>query len=94
MDRREQLVGWIEETRRLQRTLGRVFATLAVVVLGIWMWRGDVAAAAFVFLAVVAIIAFWVTAAHNDAHRHKLAELDRIEKTRGDPAPRAAHRRW
>jgi hypothetical protein len=77
MDRREQIVAWIDETRRLQRRLGRAFAALAVVACGLWLWRGSVGAAAFVLVAVVAIISFWVTNAHNEAHRIKLDELER-----------------
>ena len=90
MDRREELQTWIAQTERLQRKMVYVFGALGVVALGLLAWSGTAGAFALICVALVAICAFWVTAAHNAAHRQKLAELDR---TKGKPVA-TAHRRW
>lgn len=90
MDRREELLGWIEKTRRLQRTMAVVFGVLAIVAVGLAVWNGTVGTFAFILLALVALCSFWVTAAHNAAHHQKLDELARND---GKPL-RTAHRRW
>lgn len=93
MDRRAQLLGWIDETRRLQRKLGIVLAALATVSIGLTFWNATAGGFALFAVVVIAICSFWVTAAHNAAHRQKLAELDVIERNGGKPLP-TAHRRW
>ncbi len=90
MERRDQLLGWIDETKRLQRKLAIVFPILGLVALGLMFWRPAVGGFALVMVALVAICSFWVTAAHNSAHRQKLDELAR---TQGKPLA-TAHRRW
>ncbi|HEU4612788.1 MAG TPA: hypothetical protein VFS15_11950 [Kofleriaceae bacterium] len=93
MDRRSELLRWIEETQKLQRKLAIVFPILGVIAIGLMFWRGAVGGFALVVVALVAICSFWVTAAHNAAHRQKLAELDHVDRNGGKPL-QTAHRRW
>jgi len=93
MDRREELLGYIERTKRTQRKLAIVFPALAVVSIALMFWRGAVGGFSLVIIALVAISSFWITAAHNAAHRQKLDELARVEKNDGKPL-QTAHRRW
>jgi hypothetical protein len=69
--RRQQLLGWIEQTKRNQRKLAVVSAVLAVIAIGISAWNGTVGTFAFIGVGLFAICAFWVTAAHNAAHYQK-----------------------
>lgn len=92
-ERNAQLLGWIEQTHRLQRKLAVVYSVLAVVALGLMVWHTTVGAFALIALSLVAICSFWVTAAHNAGHRQKLDELRRVERNHGKPLP-TAHRRW
>jgi len=93
LDRRTELLGWIAETRRLQRKLAYALSALGVVAFGLLFWSGAVGGFALVCVSFVAIISFWVTAAHNAAHRQKLDEIARIERNSGKPLE-TAHRRW
>lgn len=93
MDRRAELEGWIARTERLQRRLALVYGALVVVALALWFWNSRAGAFALLTVALVAICSFWVTAAHNAAHRQKLAELERVEDNGGKPL-QTAHRRW
>ena len=93
MDRRDELLHWIEKTRRLQRKMAVVFGALTVVALGVTIWNGTAGTFAFIALALVAICSFWVTTAHNAAHHQKLDELARVARNNGKPL-RTAHRRW
>lgn len=93
MDRRDELLGWIAETKRLQRKFAVVFPILGLVAIGLMFWRGTVGAFALVLVGLVALCSFWVTAAHNAAHRQKLDELARVERNQGKPL-QTAHRRW
>lgn len=87
------LLDYIEETRRTQKRLAVVFGVLAVVPIGLMFWRVGVGAFVLVVLALVAVCSFWVTEAHNAAHRQKLDELARMEANQGKPL-QTAHRRW
>ena len=93
MQRRDELLSWIEETRRLQRRMGYVFAALGAVAFALMILRPTLGAFALVCVALVAIASFWVTAAHNAAHEQKLSELSRIARNNGKPL-QTAHRRW
>jgi hypothetical protein len=93
MDRKAELLGWIAETRRLQRKMAYVFASLGAVALVLLIVRPTIGAFALVCVALVAIASFWVTAAHNSAHQQKLNELARVERNEGKPL-QTAHRRW
>jgi hypothetical protein len=93
MDRRAELLGWIEQTNRLQRKMAIVFPVLGAIAIALMFWRGTVGAFAVVIVALVALCSFWVTASHNAAHRQKLAELARVERNNGKPLT-TAHRRW
>ncbi len=93
MQRRDELLGWIEQTRRLQRKMLYVFACLGAGALGVVFAAPTAGAFALVCVALVAIASFWVTAAHNAAHEQKLAELSRIARNNGKPLE-TAHRRW
>jgi hypothetical protein len=92
-DRRSELLGYIEQTKRLQRRMAVVFALLGAVAIALLFWSGTVGAFALILVALVAICSFWVTAAHNAAHRQKLDELDRVARNAGKPL-QTAHRRW
>ena len=93
IERRAELEGWIAKTQRLQRRLAIVYATLGAVAFGVLAWSRPVGGFAIFGVALVAICSFWVTAAHNAAHRQKLAELDRIAENDGKPLE-TGHRRW
>ena len=92
-DRRAELEGWIAKTQRLQRRLAVVYAALGAVAIALLAWSRAVGGFALFGVALVAICSFWVTAAHNAAHRQKLAELDRIADNDGKPLE-TGHRRW
>ncbi|HEY5948763.1 MAG TPA: hypothetical protein VIV40_24905 [Kofleriaceae bacterium] len=93
MDRRAELLGWIEQTRKLQRKFAIVFPVLGLVAIALMFWSGTFGAFALVLVALVAMCSFWVTASHNAAHRQKLDELARVERNQGKPLT-TAHRRW
>jgi hypothetical protein len=93
MDRRAELEGWIANTRRLQRRMAIVFGALAAVAVALAFWSSRAGGFAIFGVALVAICSFWVTAAHNAAHRQKLAELERVEHNGGKPLE-TGHRRW
>jgi hypothetical protein len=93
VDRREVLLEYIEETKRTQRRLAVVFGALAAVPIGLMFWRVGAGLFGLVLLVLVALCSFWVTEAHNAAHRQKLEELARVERNQGKPL-QTAHRRW
>jgi endonuclease YncB( thermonuclease family) len=93
MDRRAELEGWIAKTRRLQRRLAMVYIALAATAIALFAWSRPVGGFALFGVALVAICSFWVTAAHNAAHRQKLAELERVADNDGKPLE-TGHRRW
>lgn len=93
MDRRAELESWIARTRRLQQRLAIVYAALAVAAIALFAWSRAAGGFALFGVVLVAICSFWVTAAHNAAHRQKLAELARVADNDGKPLE-TAHRRW
>jgi len=93
MDRRAELESWIATTHRLQRRMAILYGALAAVAIALTSWNRTVGGFAVLAVALVAICSFWVTAAHNAAHRQKLAELARVEANGGVPL-QTAHRRW
>jgi tryptophan-rich sensory protein len=93
MDRRAELEGWIAKTHRLQRRLAFAYAALGIVAIAVFAWSRVVGGFAIFGVALVAVCSFWVTAAHNAAHRQKLAELARVEENEGKPLE-TGHRRW
>jgi hypothetical protein len=92
-DRQAELEGWIRKTRRLQRRMAVLYAVLSAPALAVSLWSGTIAGFALLTIALVAICSFWVTAAHNAAHRQKLGELQRLAASGGKP-PTTGHRRW
>lgn len=68
-------------------------AALGLISIGLLFWNTTVGSFALLSVVLVAICSFWVTAAHNSAHRQKLAELAQIERNGGKPLT-TAHRRW
>jgi hypothetical protein len=92
-ERREVLLGYIAKTHRLQRKMAVIYSALAVVAIGLAIWRQPIGGFALFAVALTAICSFWVTAAHNAAHVQKLDELARIAKNGGRPL-QTAHRRW
>jgi hypothetical protein len=91
--RRAELLGWIDKTRRLQRKMATIFAGLGLVALVLVFIVPTVGAFSLISVVLVAITSFWVTAAHNAAHRQKLDELARVAQNHGKPL-QTAHRRW
>ena len=73
-----------------------VFAGLLLASLGVTVWRSSVGLLALFFVASTTVIAYWVTYAHNAAHRMKLEELDREERRKqaGAGPQLSSHRRW
>jgi hypothetical protein len=92
-DRRAELDGWIAKTRRLQQRMAIAYGALGVIALALVFWNGKVGGFALFGVVLMAICSFWVTAAHNAAHRQKLAELARVEHNGGQPLT-TGHRRW
>lgn len=92
-ERRAELRGWIDKTHGLQRKMGIVFASLGIVAIGLLFVSRVVGTFAMICVGLVAIASFWVTAAHNSAHRQKLDELAQVERNAGKPL-QTAHRRW
>lgn len=93
MDRRAELEAWIANTRRLQRRMAIAYGALGVVAFALLFWSRPAGGFALFGVALLAICSFWVTAAHNAAHRQKLTELDRVADNGGKPL-KTGHRRW
>jgi len=93
VDRRAELNGWIANTQRLQRRMAAVYGAALIAAFGLALWSGTAGGFAVFGVALLALCSFWVTAAHNAAHRQKLAELDRVEHNGGKPLA-TDHRRW
>ena len=68
---------WIATTRRTQRRVLIGTGVLAAVSIGLMFWRSHVGELALFFVAVTALISYWVTAAHLSDWRYRLRELDR-----------------
>jgi predicted phage tail protein len=92
-ERRELILGYIAKTNRLQRKMAVIFGALVVVAIGVFIWSSTAGGFALFAVALTAMCSFWVTAAHNAAHRQKLDELARIAQNGGKPL-QTAHRRW
>ena len=70
MDRRSDLVAWIDQTTRLQRRLTIGLAVVAAVVIATRLGT-----LAYLSLAIVALGSLWVTAAHKAEWRRRLSQL-------------------
>ena len=89
MDRRRQeLLAWIEQTKRTQRRRAVVSLALGVIAIGLAVWSKLVGTFAIIGVGLFAISAFWITAAHNAAHYQKLDELAAAERRNRRAAPR------
>lgn len=93
MDRREELLRWIAETKQNQRRLTYALAGLFVVCTALVIYDRTVGTIAFVITASTGFISYWVTYAHNASHRQKLDELNRPQQPPAATA-RGGHRRW
>jgi hypothetical protein len=78
MDRHAELRRWIDDTRRLQRKLAVACTAAAVIAIGLRLWSSSIGGVALLIVTLVTGCSFWVTAAHNAAHRQKLEELSRL----------------
>lgn len=74
--RRQELLGWIEKTKRNMRTLAIILVPLTAAAIGLLVWKKTFGVFAMIGVVSLAICGFWVMAAHNAAHYQKLAELD------------------
>jgi hypothetical protein len=92
-DRQTELEDWIRKTQRLQRRMAWIYGALGAAALALSLWNGTIGGFALLTVVLFAICSFWVTAAHNAAHRQKLAELQRVADNGGKPLE-TAHRRW
>ncbi|MBX3159018.1 MAG: hypothetical protein KF773_23830 [Deltaproteobacteria bacterium] len=80
MDRRHQLRAWIVETEQLQRRLIAVFAALALAGFWVMAYSARAGVLALAGTTFAAVTSYWVTAAHNAAHRQKLEELRHTDR--------------
>jgi hypothetical protein len=72
MDRRRQLLAWIEATMKTQRRLAILLVLLVARValsVGLAAWSKPVGTFAFIGVAALGGCGFWVTAAHLEAAR-------------------------
>lgn len=78
--RRQELLGWIEQTKRNMRRLAIVLVALTPVSVALLLWSKPVGVVAIIGVVSLAICGFWVMAAHNAAHYQKLEELAAAER--------------
>jgi hypothetical protein len=87
-DRRQELLGWIEKTKRNMRTLTIILIPLTAAAIGLLVWKQTVGVFAMIGVGSLAICGFWVMAAHNAAHRQKLEEIAAAERKARRALPR------
>lgn len=82
------------ETRRRQRRMKLGFLVATLPCIALFFVDGTVATLVSVCVAGTAIVAFWITYAHNASHRQKLDELASAEQRKHEPLVLGGHRRW
>lgn len=87
--RREELLGWIQKTKRTQRRLAIALVPLAALTAGLLLWNKPVGTISVIGVVALAICGFWVTEAHNAAHYQKLEELAAAERRARRSAPKS-----
>lgn len=80
--RREQLLGRIDRTNRLQKRLAVVYGVLGLIAFGLYFWNGFTGALITLTFMLFAISSFWVTAGRNAADRRRLDDLLRQRDVR------------
>ena len=75
--RREQLLGRIDRTNRLQKRLAAVYGVLGVIAFVMFFIDGLTGALITLTFMLFAISSFWVTAGQNAANRRRLDDLVR-----------------
>ncbi len=83
---RARLVGYIEDSRRNQRSLAIGLAVAAAAVAVAWFIDATIAKLGLLAVVSVGVCGFWVTAAHISDWRMQIARLD--SRARGRAAPR------
>lgn len=74
MATREELLSWIQRTRRTQRYLGMLVAALAALSFALYLWRKPIGGFSFATTALIALVGFWVTRSHIDEWSIQLAK--------------------
>jgi hypothetical protein len=74
MATRDELLGWIAETRRNQRILAFAVAASTALSVALWLWRKPIGGLGLLVTAFVALVGFWVTASHLNEWRAQLAK--------------------
>lgn len=64
MANRDELAGWIAETKRFQRKLAIVVGALTALSLALGLWRKPVGGLGIALAVVVAAGGFWITSSH------------------------------
>lgn len=90
MPSREEYERWIAATTRTQRRVLSVLGALAAVSIGLMFWRKTIGQLSLLFVAMTAVIAYWVTAAHLAEWRLRLRELARRNQANPKPPQRPA----
>jgi hypothetical protein len=75
MDRRVQLLTWIEETKRNQRRIAIACAVLAIASIIAGAVKDAFGTIGFVVTVSFAVIGFWVTSSHIADWNHQLDQL-------------------
>ena len=80
--RREQLLGRIDRTNRLQKRLAIVYGVLGVLACALFFVDGFTASLVMLTFMLFAISSFWITAGKNAANRRRLDDLLRQRDVR------------
>ncbi|MDX2091890.1 MAG: hypothetical protein SFX73_28770 [Kofleriaceae bacterium] len=75
--RREELLGWISQTRRTQRKLTYVIGAMILISSILLFWRLGIGPLALALTAIVGISGFWITSSHILDWNDRLAGLRR-----------------
>jgi hypothetical protein len=73
--RRDELLGWISQTRRTQRKLTYVIGAMILISSILLFWRLGVGLLALIITAIVGIVGFWITSSHILEWNDRLAGL-------------------
>jgi len=72
---REQLLRWIDQSKRNQRILGIVIGALILVSVGLMVWRKEVGGITLAITVLTGIAGFWITGGHILDFRTKLRDV-------------------
>lgn len=72
---REQLLRWIDQSKRTQRILGIVIGALVLVSVGLLVWRKEVGGITLAIAVLTGIAGFWITGGHIIEFRARLRDV-------------------